>query len=64
MSWTRPELVDVVHPRQLGKSISPSHVNLILCKVNLKPHRSRYWSNITQKDTELFQQNVKRVCRI
>ncbi|QDT41597.1 hypothetical protein Pan241w_54080 [Gimesia alba] len=62
-SWTGAELADEAQRRQLVDSISASHVNRILREVNLKPHRSRYWCNTTEKDPELFQRQVETVCR-
>ncbi|MFH1301993.1 MAG: hypothetical protein ABIK07_13110 [Planctomycetota bacterium] len=48
---------------ELVDSISASHVNRILRDVNLKPHRSQYWCNTTEKDPVLFQQQVETVCQ-
>ncbi len=58
-SWTGTELADESQKRGLVDSISSSHVNRILREVDLKPHRSQYWCNTTEKDPELFQQQVK-----
>ena len=57
-TWTGRELADEVQKRGLIDSISPSHVSHILREVDLKPHRSRYWCNTTEKDSERFQQQV------
>jgi transposase len=62
-SWTGKELADESHKRGLVDSISPSHVNRILREVDLKPHHSQYWCNTTEKDPELFQQQVELVCQ-
>ncbi len=62
-SWTGKELADESQKRGLVASISASHVHRILREVDLKPHRSRYWCNTTEKDPELFQQQVKLVCQ-
>ena len=62
-SWTGNELADESQKRALVDSISASHVNRILREVDLKPHRSQYWCNTTEKDPELFQQQVELVCQ-
>ena len=61
--WTGKELADESEKRGLVDSISASHVNRILREVDLKPHKSRYWCNTTEKDPELFQQQVALVCQ-
>ncbi len=62
-SWTGSELADESQKRGLVDSISASHVNRILREVDLKPHKSKYWCNTTEKDPELFQQQVEIVCQ-
>lgn len=62
-SWTGAELAHEAQQRELVDSISASHVNRILREVNLKPHRSQYWCNTTEKDPVLFQQQVETVCQ-
>jgi hypothetical protein len=62
-SWTGNELADEAQKRGLVDSISSSHVNRILREVDLQPHRSQYWCNTTEKDPELFQQQVELVCQ-
>ena len=62
-SWTGTELADESQKRGLVDSISSSHVNRILREVDLKPHKSQYWCNTTEKDPELFQQQVELVCQ-
>jgi len=62
-SWTGAELADESQKRGLIDSISSSHVNRILREVDLKPHRSQYWCNTTEKDPELFQRQVESVCQ-
>ena len=61
--WTGNELADEAQKRKLVDSISSSHVNRILREVDLKPHRSQYWCNTTEKDPELFAQQVEVVCQ-
>jgi transposase len=62
-TWTGSELADEAQKRGLVDSVSASHINRILREVDLKPHRSRYWCNTTEKDPELFQQQVEIVCQ-
>jgi transposase len=62
-SWTGSELADEAQQRDLIDSISSSHVNRILREVDLKPHGSKYWCNTTEKDPELFAQQVEIVCQ-
>lgn len=62
-SWTGPELADEAQKRALVDSISAGHVNRILREVDLKPHKSRYWCNTTEKDPDLFQRQVEWVCQ-
>ena len=62
-TWTGKELADETQKRGLVESISDSHVNRILREVDLQPHKSQYWCNTTEKDPELFQQQVQAVCQ-
>lgn len=62
-SWTGKELAEESRKRGLVDSISGSHVNRILREVDLQPHKSQYWCNTTEKDPELFQQQVEIVCQ-
>jgi transposase len=60
-TWTGKELANEAQKRGLVNSISASHVNRILREVDLQPHKSAYWCNTTEKDPELFQQQVEIV---
>jgi hypothetical protein len=62
-TWTGKELADEAKKRGLVESISASHVNRILREVDLQPHKSQYWCNTTEKDPELFEQQVQAVCQ-
>lgn len=62
-TWTGKELADEAQKRGLIDSISASQVNRILREVDLKPHLSKYWCNTTEKDPEVFQQQVLIVCQ-
>ena len=60
--WTGKELADEAVARGIVASISPSQVNRYLREAELQPHRRRPWLNTTEKDPELFQAQVERVC--
>lgn len=62
-TWTARELADEARQRGLIDSISPSHVNRLRREVDLQPHASKYWCNTTEKDPELFAQQVEVVCQ-
>jgi transposase len=62
-SWTGKELAHESQKRGIVDSISVSHANRILREVDLQPHKSKYWCNTTEKDPELFQQQVELVCQ-
>lgn len=62
-SWTGKELADEAQKRNIVESISASHVNRILREVDLKPHHSQYWCNTTEKNPDLFRQQVELVCQ-
>jgi transposase len=60
--WTGKELADEAIARGIVDSISPSQVNRYLREAQLRPHKSRYWLNTTEKDPEAFQAQVEVVC--
>src|SRR3954463_568412 len=60
--WTAQELTDEVVKRGVVTSISPSQVSRYLREAALRPHKSRYWLNTTEKDPQRFEEQVKRVC--
>jgi transposase len=62
VAWTARELTDEVIKRGIVESISISQVKRYLDEAKLKPHRSEYWLNTTEKDPELFKQQVQTVC--
>jgi len=62
VAWTVRELTDEVIKRGIVESISISQVRRYLDEAKLKPHRSEYWLNTTEKDPELFKQQVQTVC--
>jgi transposase len=60
--WTNAELADEVVQRGIVPSISVSQVGRYLRQAQLKPHKSRYWLNTTEKDPQKFQAQVEAVC--
>jgi transposase len=61
--WTGREIADEVVRRGIVPSISTSQVNRYLAEAELHPHRSKYWLNTTEKDPQLFEQQVQTVCQ-
>ena len=61
--WTGRELADELVQRGIMPSISVSQVNRYLAEAELQPHRKKYWLNTTEKDPQLFQQQVQIVCQ-
>jgi transposase len=60
--WTARELADEVVKRGLVASISPAQVGRYLREAALQPHKKRYWLNTTEKDPQVFQEQVEAVC--
>ncbi len=60
--WTVQELTDEVIQRGIVESISPAQVYRYLREAALRPHKSRYWLNTTEKDPKVFAQQVEAVC--
>ena len=61
--WTGRELADELIHRGIVPSISTSQVNRYLAEAELQPHRSKYWLNTTEKDPQLFEQQVQTICQ-
>jgi transposase len=61
--WTGREIADELVRRKVVPSISTSQVNRYLAAAELQPHRSKYWLNTTEKDPQLFEQQVQTVCQ-
>jgi len=61
--WTGAEIADELVHRGIVASISTSQVNRYLAEAELQPHRSKYWLNTTEKDPQLFAQQVQTVCQ-
>ena len=58
---TGRELADEMQKRSIVDSISVSTVNQLLPRINLQPHRRKYWCFMTEKDHGLFQSQVQEV---
>jgi len=61
--WTHRELADEVIQRGIVSSISVRQVGRYLEQADLQPHRSKYWLNTKEKDPDVFEQQVHRVCQ-
>jgi transposase len=61
-TWTGRELADEAAQRGIVESISAGQVNRYLAEADLQPHRSKYWLNTTEKDPEVFDEQVQTVC--
>lgn len=61
--WTAKEVADEAKLRQILPSISKSQVARYLKRVQLRPHKNKLWCFTTEKDQELFQQQVETVCQ-
>jgi transposase len=61
--WTHRELRDEVMKRGIVEKISLSHVGYVLREAALQPHRRKMWLNTTEKDPDVFQQQVETVCK-
>ena len=59
---TAHELADEVVKRGLVASISTTQVGRYLREAAMRPHKSRYWLNTTEKDPVRFQKRVEEVC--
>ena len=63
-TWSGRELADEMQKRGMVDSISASRVNELLRQIDLQPHRHKYWCFTTEKDHELFEQQVNEVCEV
>ena len=61
--WTHRELTDEVIQRGIVSSISVRQVGRYLKEADLQPHRSKYWLNTKEKDSQVFEQQVQIVCQ-
>lgn len=61
--WTGRELAAEAKRQKIVETISPSRVNHFLKLVDLKPQHRKGWCFTTERDKELFNKQVKEVCR-
>lgn len=61
--WTGRELADEMQKRSIVQSISTSRVNELLRQMKLQPHRRKGWCFTTEKNQQLFQNQVEDVCK-
>ena len=61
--WTWQQIADQAVERGIVESISSSTIGRILNEANLKPHRSRYWLNTPNLDTEEFKADAENICQ-
>jgi transposase len=59
--WTHRELAEEAISQGIVESISASQVGRILKKVDLQPHRSRYWLNV--KADEKKEERIADICQ-
>ena len=62
--WTQEHIAVIAAARGIVKTISRSSVGRYLREVGLKPHRSRYWLNAPERETEAFANEVQTVCEL
>ncbi len=60
--WTAYELADEVVKRGIVVSISTAQVGRYLREAKLRPHKSQYWLNTTEKDPVRYREQVNGVC--
>lgn len=61
--WTGRELAAEAKRQKIVETISPSRVNSFLRLVELKPQHRKGWCFTTEQDKELFDKQLKEVCR-
>ncbi len=61
---TLKEIADEAVKRKIIKSVSPASVWRFLNEADIKPHKSRYWLNTTEKDSDIFDKQCRNVCDI
>ncbi len=62
--WTLREIADKSVEKEIVSSVSPSSVWRFLNEARIKPHKSRYWTNTTEKDQDIFDRQCRDVCEI
>lgn len=62
-SWTANEIAEEAVKRNIVTSVSKSQVQRFLSDVQLRPHKNKGWCFTTEKNQELFDEQVKLVCQ-
>ena len=60
--WTQQELQDESIKQGIFKSISPRHIGRLLEKLELRPHKNKYW--LHKKADEFREQKIANICAI
>jgi transposase len=60
--WTQRELRAEVIKRRIVDEISESRIGHYLRTAALQPHRRKMWLNTKERDPEVFEREVKKVC--
>jgi len=60
--WTFKQIADEAVNRKIVASVSVSSVWRFLEEAEIKPHKSQYWINTTEKDPEVFDRQCRSVC--
>ena len=62
--WTAREISEEAIKRNIVDYISSSTVSNLLRKIDIRPHKSRYWLNPKIHDEATFRKEVKEICDI
>ncbi len=62
--WTLKEIAEEAVKRKIVESVSPASVRRFLSEAEIKPHKSQYWLNTKEKDSEVFDRQCNAVCDI
>ena len=60
--WTQPELQEESIKQGIFKSISVRHIGRLLKKLELRPHKNKYW--LHKKIDEFREQKIANVCAL
>ena len=62
--WTGREISEEAIKRNIVENISTSTVSNLLRKIDIRPHKSRYWLNPKINDEANFRKEIKEICDI
>jgi len=63
-NWTSREVSEEAIKRNIVKYISASTVSKLLRKIDIRPHKSKYWLNPKIDDEATFRKEIKEICDI